>query len=160
MQLKYEITLPEYSEMAWVRHRSSIRWGIGICIGVIGLLCGAVSYVYADHGLALFVIAVSIFLLLMQFVVPSLVIRRSYRRNSRMFGMRTVTISDTGIVADHPLGHAEATWNMYEKFRETEKLFLLYQSTDLIGILPKRVFANADDLQQVRTLIASKIRPG
>src|SRR5580765_2519454 len=145
--------------MAWVRHRSSIRWGIGICIGVIGLLCGAVSYVYADHGLALFVIAVSIFLLLMQFVVPSLVIRRSYRRNSRMFGMRTVTISDTGIVADHPLGHSESAWNMYEKFRETQKLILLYQSADLIGILPKRVFASPADLQQVRALIASKISP-
>ncbi len=95
MQLKYEITLPEFSEMAWVRHRSSIRWIIGICIGVMGFLLGCVFYVYADHGLGLFVIAASIFLLLMQFVIPSLVIRRSYRRNSRMFGMRTVTISDT-----------------------------------------------------------------
>jgi hypothetical protein len=75
-----------------------------------------------------------------------------------MFGMRTVTISDTGIVSDHQLGHSEAAWNMYEKFRETEKLFLLYQSPDLIGMVPKRVFSNPEELQQFRTLITSKIR--
>ena len=146
--------------MAWLRQRSSIRWIIGICIGVIGLLLGSVFYVYTDHALGLVLIAFSIFLLLMQWVVPSLVFRRVYRRNSRMFGTRTVTVSDAGIVSDHQLGHVESTWNMYEKFRETPRLFLLYQSTDLIGIVPKRAFANPADLQQFRALIASKVRSG
>jgi hypothetical protein len=160
VQLKYEIALPEFMEMAWLRHRSSIRWIIGICVGLIGLLMGAAFYVYTDHVVGMILIAFSIFLLLMQFVVPSLVFRRTYRRNLRMFGMRTINISDTGIVSDHQLGHSESAWNMYEKFRETQKLFLLYQSTDLIGILPKRAFANPADLQQFRALIASKIRSG
>ena len=162
MQLKYEITFPEFKEMAWLRHRSSIRWIIGICVGIMGLGLGVVFYVYvyAGNWLGIFLIAISIFLLLLQLVIPSLVFARVYRRNSRMFGMRTVTIGDDGIVADHQLGHTESGWNMYEKFRETQNLFLLYQTTDLIGIVPKRVFANAAELQQFRTLIASKIRQG
>ena len=160
MQLKYEITFPEFREMAWLRHRSSIRWIIGICVGIIGLLLGSVIYSYSDHVLGLILVAFSIFLLLLQLGIPSLVFARIYRRNSRMFGLRTVTISDTGIVSDHQLGHTESAWNMYEKFRETQKLFLLYQSTDIIGIVPKRVFANPADLQQFRALIASKVRPG
>jgi hypothetical protein len=160
VQLKYEITLPEFREMAWLRHRSSIRWIIGICIGIIGLGLGSALYVYADHSVGLILIAGSIFLLLLQLVIPSLVFRRVYRRNIRMFGMRTVIICDTGIVADHELGHVESTWNMYEKFRETQKLFLLYQGADLIGIVPKRAFANPADLQQFRALITSNIRPG
>jgi hypothetical protein len=160
VQLKYEITPPEFSEMAWLRHRSSIRWIIGICVGIAGLLMGSVIYIYSDHGLGLILVGFSIFLLLLQFVIPSLVFRRVYRRNIRMFGIRTVTISDTGIVADHQLGHVESTWNMYEKFRETQKLFLLYQGADLIGIVPKRAFANPADLQQFRALITSNIRPG
>lgn len=159
MQLKYEITLPEFTEMAWARHRSSIRWITGICVGVVGLLLGSVIYIYSDHGLGLILIGFSIFLLLLQLVIPFLVFRRFYRRNIRMFGMRTVNISDRGIVADHQLGHVEATWNMYEKFRETQNLFLLYQSTDVVGIVPKRVFIDPADLQQFRDLIASKIRP-
>ncbi len=146
--------------MAWLRHRSSIRWIIGICVGIIGLLLGSVIYSYSDHVLGLILVAFSIFLLLLQLVIPSLVFARVYRRNSRMFGLRTVTISDTGIVSDHQLGHTESAWNMYEKFRETQKLFLLYQSADIIGIVPKRAFANPADLQQFRALMASKVRPG
>lgn len=146
--------------MAWLRHRSSIRWIIGICVGIMGLGLGVALYVYTEHWSGIFLIALSIFLLLVQLVIPSLVFARVYRRNSRMFGMRTVTISDAGIVADHQLGHTESTWNMYEKFHETPRLFLLYQSADLIGIVPKRTFASPADLQQFRTLIASKLRPG
>jgi hypothetical protein len=158
VQLKYEITLPEYKETAWYRHRSSIRWTIGICLGIVGLGLGSALYLYSDHGLGLILIAGSVFLLLLQLVIPSLAFRRVYRRNIRMFGMRTVTINDTGIVADHQLGHVESTWKMYEKFRETQKLFLLYQSADLIGIVPKRAFANPADLQQFRAMITSNIR--
>ncbi|HEY2114877.1 MAG TPA: YcxB family protein [Candidatus Angelobacter sp.] len=160
VQLNYEIKFPEFQEMAWLRHRSSIRWIIGICLGIFGLGLGLVFYVYSDHVSGLIIIGFSIFLLLVQFVIPSLVFARVYRRNSRMFGTRTVTISDAGIVSDHQLGHSEAGWNMYEKFRETQNLFLLYQTTDVIGIVPKRVFANPADLQQFRALIASRIRPG
>ena len=87
MQLKYEITPHEFSEMAWLRHRSSIRWIIGICVGIAGLLLGSVIYIYSDHGLGLILIGFSIFLLLLQLVIPSLVFRRFYRRNIRMFGM-------------------------------------------------------------------------
>jgi hypothetical protein len=159
VQLKYEITLPEFREMAWLRHRSSIRWIVGICIASIGLGLGAALYVYSDRTVGLILIVGSIFLLLLQLVIPSLVFARFYRRNGRMFGLRTVTVSDTGIVSDHQLGHTESAWNTYEKFRETQKLFLLYQSTDIVGIVPKRAFASPADLQQFRALITSKVRP-
>ncbi|HEV8494064.1 MAG TPA: YcxB family protein [Candidatus Angelobacter sp.] len=160
MQLKYEITFPEFREMAWLRHRSSIRWITGICLSILGLALGLVFFVYTDHWLGIFLIAASVFLLLVQLIVPSLAFARVYRRNSRLFGMRTVTVSDTGIVSDHQLGHTESAWNMYEKFRETPRLFLLYQTSDIVGIVPKRAFANSADLEQFRRLIASKVRPG
>jgi hypothetical protein len=159
MKLEYEIALPEFMEMAWLRHRSSMRWIIGMSIGVIGILLGTAFYIYADHGLGSVLFALSILLLFMQFVVPSLVFRRVYRRNSRMFGTRTVIIDETGIRSDHPLGHTEAAWDTYQKFGETRRSFLLYQSPDLIGILPKRVFADPADLEHFKALITSKIGP-
>jgi hypothetical protein len=54
VQLKYEITFPEFREMAWLRHHSSIRWIIGICVGIGGLMLGLVFFVYADHWLGIF----------------------------------------------------------------------------------------------------------
>jgi len=76
MELQYEILLPEFMEMAWIRHRSSIRWLVGICVGVIGLILGIVLYIYAEPVMGVFLAALSIFLLLMQFVIPTFVFRR------------------------------------------------------------------------------------
>ncbi len=157
MKFEYEIARPEFIEMAWYRHRTSIRWSIGVAVGIILLVLGILFYQYADHWVGFFTIAMSILLLLMQFVIPTVAFRRAYRRNRKMFGERIVTIPDNGIQSDHELGRSEATWNMYEKFRETPRLFLLFQSADLIGILPKRVFRSPHDIGEFRALLASKI---
>ncbi|HWG49375.1 MAG TPA: YcxB family protein [Candidatus Acidoferrales bacterium] len=157
MQLQYEILLPEFMEMAWARHRSSIRWLVGICVGVIGLIVGIVFWIYATPWLGIFLVVLSAWLLLMQFVIPTFAFRRVYRRNSSMFGPRTVTVTDTGITSDHQLGRSESAWNTYFKFQETQRSFLLYQSADLIGILPKRAFVHGADLQQFRALLVAKV---
>jgi hypothetical protein len=137
--------------MAWPRHRSSTRWIVGLCLSAVVFLFGILFYFYVSHGLGLYFIGLATFVVVMLFLVTNVSIRSIYRRNSRMFGRRTVTISDAGFVSDHPLGHSETTWNTFDKFRETKDLFLLYQSADLISILPKRVFATAADLEQFRT---------
>ncbi len=157
MKLEYEITLHEYREMAWIRHRASVRWIVGLCLSAVVFLFGILSYFYVAHDLGLYFIGLATFVAVLLFLVTNVSIRSIYRRNSRMFGPRTVTISDAGFVSDHPLGHSETSWNTFDKFRETKDLFLLYQSADLISILPKRVFASPADLDQFRTLLVSKV---
>jgi hypothetical protein len=157
VKLTYEIALQEFLEMARLRHRSSIRWIFGLCFSAAVFLFGVFLYIFVAHDFGFYLMGLSSFLVLMLFVVTSLSFRKVYRRNLRMFGSRTITITDDGLSSDSPMGHAETTWNMYEKFRETKSLFLLYQSADLIGILPKRVFATPADIQQFRALLAAKI---
>ena len=157
MKLQYEILLSEFMEMAWIRHRSSVRWIVGIGVGLIGLVVGILFYAYAEPVPGIFLAVLSTFLFLMQFVIPTFVFQRVYRRNSAMVGPRTVTISDIGITSDHQLGRSESSWNTYQKFKETERSFLLYHSPDLIGILPKRVFAGPEDLQEFRALLTAKV---
>jgi len=159
VQFQYEITLPEFLEMAWLRHRSSIRWIIGISLGALILSLGVVFYIYVNHWFGLYLISLSALLLLMLMVIPSLTFRRFYHRNRRMFAERKVTITETGIVSDTQLGHAETTWDNYEQVCETRNLFLLYQTTDVIGILPKRVFAGQQELEQIKSLLSAKVRP-
>lgn len=159
VKLEYEITLQEFLEMAWLRHRSSIRWIFGLCMVAVLFASGIFLYVFVAHDFGFYLMGLSGLLLVTLFVVTSLSFRRVYRRNSRMFGQRTVTVTETGFVSDHPLGHSEAAWNRFEKFRETARLFLLYQSADLISILPKRVFTTPAELEQFRSLLTSKVRP-
>ena len=114
----------------------------------------------AERPLGFVFLCLSVLFLIMVVGVTALSFRRVYRRNRRMFGQRTTTITDVGFVSHSPMGHTETTWNMYERFRETKNLFLLYQSADLIGILPKRVFATPADLEQFKSLLTSKLRAG
>jgi hypothetical protein len=158
VQLKYEITQQEFLEMAWSRYRASARWKFALSLSALLLAAGVLLCFYADHTLGFTLVCLSLLFLLLIVGVTSLSFRRAYRRNSRMFGLRTITISDTGFISDNPLGRTETTWNMYEKFRETKTLFLLYQSVDLIGILPKRAFATAAELEHFRALLTSKVR--
>ena len=101
MKFEYEISQPEFIEMAWYRHRTSIRWSIGIAVGILGFVLGIFFYQYADHWLGFFTIAISILLLMMQSVIPTAAFRRAYRRNEKMFSKRVVTITENGIQSDH-----------------------------------------------------------
>jgi hypothetical protein len=160
VQLQYQITLAEFKEMAWLRHRSSLRWMIGLCFGALVFIAGATLFALGDRGLSLVLILLSPLQVVVFTIVSSLTIRWTFRRNSRMFGPRTVTIDETGISSDHALGHNEAKWSSYQDFKETKNLFLLYHSADLIGILPKRAFASQAELEQFRALVTSKIPRG
>ena len=158
MRFQYEITLQEFLEMAWLRYRSSLRGIIGMCLAAIVFALGVFCYVFVAHDLGLYLVGLSIVFALILLAATSLSFRRVYRRNRRMFGMRTVSINDAGVISDHPLGHSETNWNMFDQFRETEHIFLLYQSADLISILPKRMFAAPAELEQFQALIMTKIR--
>jgi hypothetical protein len=158
VKFEYEITQQEFLEMAWLRYRASSRWKFALAFGALLLAAGIFFYFFADHSIGLILIGGFVFFMSLNTTVTALSFRRVYRRNSRLFGLRTTTIRDAGFVSDSPMGHTETTWNMYEKFRETKNLFLLYQSADLIGILPKRVFATPPDLQEFRSLLTSKLR--
>jgi hypothetical protein len=98
---------------------------------------GALFYLCADPWPGLFLAAMSVLLLLMQLVVPSIVFRRVYRRNPRMVGKRKVIISETGIVSLKPAGTA-----MRHSARRKISFSSIRAKKSLInGILPKRVFA-------------------
>jgi hypothetical protein len=57
------------------------------------------------------------------------------------------------------MGHVERRWNAFEKFSETNNLFITYLTRDVVGIVPKRAFASPEAVAQFRDLLASRIRP-
>lgn len=74
--------------------------------------------------------------------------------------MRTVTIGNEGIRSESEVSTIETKWNSFEKFRETPNLFVIHQTKDVAGIVPKRAFASQEEMAQFRNLIASKVRQG
>jgi len=98
--------------------------------------------------------------IVLQIFLPFIIHRRVYFQNPRLFGMRTVTFDDEGLKSDSDIAHVEIKWSNFEKFKETNNLFVTYQTRDVVGIVPKRAFPSQEAVAQFRNLLASKIRRG
>ncbi len=156
LQIRYEITPSDHLEMLRVRFGLGARLG-KILIGIAGILLGMLGYRFFGHTWNV-VVALFVGLTTAQLFMPYIIHRRIYRRNLRLFEMRTVTFSDEGVKSEKATtGSVEAKWSSFEKFKETKNLFLTYQTKDVVSIVPKRAFSNLDDIGQFRNLLASKL---
>lgn len=159
MQLQYEITPADHLEMIKAVRVGGTARILRVCIDVLGMALGIFIYICGDRVTGLFFI---LFFLLLAIVSLSLlpwwIARRRYRRNARLFSLRTVTLDDNGLTSDSKIAHTEIKWENFERLRETKNLFLLHQTKDCVGIIPKRAVANQEDLAKLRSLLQSKVR--
>lgn len=131
---------------------------IKICLGLIGLSLGILGYRYLDRSLSVVLISVCAAFIILQIFLPYLIHRRVYYRNPRLNGIRTVTFDDDGVKSDSETGHIERKWDTFEKFTETDNLFLTYLTQDVVGIVPKRAFPSQEAVARFRDFLASKLR--
>lgn len=78
-------------------------------------------------------------------------------RNREIFRPRKLNISEAGILSDGPQGHIETPWSRYVRFRETKRLFMLYLSNDVKGIVPKRVFQDPAQMNSFRAFVSARV---
>jgi hypothetical protein len=160
VQLEYEITPAEHFEMIkHVRIRPAARI-VRICLYVFGIVIGVVTYQYLEQVLGTFLVSLFVALIILQMIMPYIIHRRIYSRNPRLYGKRTVTFDDQGLTSDSDIAHVEIKWSSFEKFRETQNLFLIYQTKDVAGITPKRAFPSPEAVAQFRSLLVAKVRQG
>ena len=157
MQVEYEITPADHLESVKVRYRTSVRRLLMIVLGSILLLLGLITYPYFDRSWSLLEIGLSIWILAVQLFLPRMVHRLAYYRNRPIFGLRKVNFDEHGVVADGPQGHVETPWTRYIQYRESRRLFLLYLTKDVSGIVPKRVFKNDSEVDAFRTLLSARL---
>jgi hypothetical protein len=155
MTLNYEITPSEHLEMLRVRFGVRARLG-RIVVDFVGIAFGALCWhLFGETWIV--VIAVFVGLAIAQIFQPSILHRRIYNRNPQLFEMRRVTFTQEGIKSETATGTIEVKWTAFQKFKETSNLFLAYQTKDVVGIVPKRAFANSEELERFRELLASKM---
>lgn len=68
-------------------------------------------------------------------------------------------ISDDGIKATGPLSSVDMKWQAILRVRESKDDFLFYTATRFSRFLPKRVFANEEEIGDLRRLIIEKLGP-
>jgi hypothetical protein len=158
VQLQYEITPADHLEMIKAVRASSTARLLRYCLDIFAITLGIFIYLCGDHWTGSFF--VSFFLLspiALRFLLPRWIARRRYRRNPRLYGLRTVTLDENGLISDSKIAHTEIRWESFEHFGETKNLFLLHQTKDCIGIIPKRTVSDPEQLEALRLLLRSKV---
>jgi len=69
----------------------------------------------------------------------------------------TLSVSDDGITIAEPLSRHELKWLAFDRVIETQNLFLLYVAEHLFHMVPKRAFADANQVEEFRAMIDNRI---
>ena len=94
------------------------------------------------------IIVGGVFLLYTYVIIPRRV-RQIYSQHKEMAAPFEHEITPTMLVSTTQFGHGDRPWNIFHKWKENEKIFLLYTSDVQFVLIPKR-FCTPEQLEALR----------
>ena len=85
--------------------------------------------------------------------------RRIYHQQKSLKREAHMRFDDTGLSAENEMGQGTTPWADYVKWKENERLFLLYISDPFFHMIPKRLFDDPGDIERLRKIFSEKIGP-
>jgi hypothetical protein len=110
-------------------------------------------------GTVLLTILAPVFFIAMLFWSAQAAARATFRANPSLQGPTLWSFSEDGIVTVGPAGRTQLQWTNYFLARETGTLFLLFPQQHLANVIPKRAFANDQEIAAFRELLAKQNLP-
>jgi hypothetical protein len=164
MKILCRYTLDDYLEAHRLHRKGSIwrQWErvvgflfLFICIGAGLLIVLPTPRLYRT---ALPLLGLAVFWVLLLFVFPRMRIQYVFKRNPYLNQESTVEVSEEGILTENPNMRSQRNWNMFIRWAENERLFMVYSAPNQFLLLPKRSLA-AGEADQLRDLLGRKL-PG
>lgn len=94
------------------------------------------------------VIVGGVLLLWMYVIIPRRV-RQIYSQNKEMAAPFEHQITPTALISTNQFGRGERPWNIFHKWKENDKIFLLYTTDVQFVLIPKR-FCTPEQLEALR----------
>ncbi len=109
---------------------------------------------FSGYTLALVTGMLSFYYYTVYYNVP----HKMFERNPDFYG-RTITFrfSEEEIYYFNEHSQTQMEWEYYKQVKETRDAFLLFQDTDFLSIIPKRIFVNQHEESNFRNLLKKKI---
>ncbi|WP_399696639.1 YcxB family protein [Xenophilus sp.] len=104
-------------------------------------------------------IGLAAMMLLTRFVIGPLVWRRHYRRYPAIRQPMEIELLDTGLRLQSPSGESRLAWEQMVKWRENDRLVLVYVSPVLFHLLPRHALPAGFDVQALRDALAKHLGP-
>ena len=91
-------------------------------------------------------------------VFPLWVIKKSYKQN-KMRKSGEYEFTEEKLCAYSDYGNIAIPWADFRKWKESEKMFLIYTTNHNYNIIPKRIFTTPDEEQALRTILTHALGP-
>jgi hypothetical protein len=162
MQIEFQCDLRDYENLFAAQQVKRI--GRKILIASLGgLLIIALVFTLVSLGLPegrsfVFIIVSWFALTFASFVARRIWIRRDFRGHPRFSQKQVVQVDGVGLFVESEVEQSELSWAAFERFQETQTLFLLYLGARSVQVIPKRALST-DQMVELRQLLSSKL-PG
>ena len=85
-------------------------------------------------------------------------VRRAWKQTASLHDPIALEVTESEMSFAMANASAQMNWRAFIRCIETPHLFLLYQSPQLFNLVPKRAFANTEQLEEFRSLLKIGIR--
>ena len=87
---------------------------------------------------------------------PAIFLEETFEKDRRFQQEITAEISEDGIHFVTPNSDARTNWGLFVRYLESDKIFVLYQSNQIMNLLPKRSFGSGE-VEQFHQLLQQKV---
>ena len=102
-------------------------------------------------------VAASVYLILNFFVYVPWKTRKTFKQQKSLQREMKLRFDASGMTVESENSQGKILGADVHKWKENDRLFLLYISDPLYDMVPKRLFASADDIEGVRELLTSHV---
>ena len=102
-------------------------------------------------------VTVAAALVAISFALPYLLARNTMRTSAAFNGDLRYTFDEKGVGATTSASQSQMGWAGFHRAAELKDFFLLYMSSRVFHIVPKRSFSSADQLEAFKALLRSRM---
>lgn len=128
---------------------------VAIAIGLLLLRIASGEAQWFDSIL----VAAVVWLVLWYWVFLPRQVRKLYSQQRSLQEPFEAAFDATGMRIDSERGNATLPWADVHKWRESKRIFLIYQSDALFHLLPKRCFGSEADQAELRDRLLAQVGP-
>lgn len=155
--ITYQLTRGDLVEAArlWDRHRANMA---NLVFGLVMCLVGAANLIRGFYviGVILPVVGLAVATNFLSFSV--LGAYSQWRANPQLHEEFQLTLTPEQLHIKAVTSDSTLQWECYSKYYESESVFLLLQGKRMYNIIPKRAFTSPEQMEEMRSLIASAIQ--
>jgi hypothetical protein len=162
MELKGKIAFEDLMAAQWL-HLRPRRTMAAAGILILGLAIFATVDMFLSRRQALTdpmlwaLPGILVYLVFFIFVLFPRKIRRSYSQRKDFQHEISMLVTSDGLETRTEQGHGMKPWDDFLKWKEGKNIFLLYISDHMFHMVPKRFFANHEDIDSFRDVVRRSI---